>query len=270
MTLRQILKAAVPPAAVTLYRRFVFGDHLGYVWRGIYSRLHEVPGRGSGFSGEVWLAMCERYLRSVKTHGESGATIPVDVTGRHLLLPLVVACINGSERVRILDFGGGLAIDYVLLSQATGGGADAEFHIVESPALVDAGARLFESDRRVNFHDRLPASLPPLDLLHISTALQYVDDYPALLTSLIAYRPRYVLMVDLPAGDIPTFATGQVNVRGSVIPSWFFNAREIIALVESAGYRVTFKALSAQRFDLGNFPVSHRLSHSCHLLFARV
>ena len=141
----------------------------------------------------------------------------------------------------------------------TGGRADAEFHIVESPALVDAGARLFEADRRVNFHDRLPASLPPLDLLHISTALQYVDDYPALLTSLIAYRPRYVLMVDLPAGDIPTFATGQVNVRGSVIPSWFFNAPEIIALVESAGYRVTFKALSEQRFDLGNFPVSHRL-----------
>ena len=59
-------------------------------------------------------------------------------------------------------------------------------------------------------------------------------------------------------------------MRGSVIPSWFFNAPEIIALVESAGYRVAFKALSEQRFDLGNFPVSHQLSHSCHLLFARV
>jgi putative methyltransferase (TIGR04325 family) len=270
MTLRQILKAAVPPGAVSLYRRAVFGDHLGYVWQGIYPRLREVPARGSGFSGEKWLAMCERYLESVRTRGQSGSTIPGEVAGRHVLLPLVVACIRGAERIRVLDFGGGLAIDYVLLAQATGGSADAEFHIVESPALVDAGARLFASDRRVNFHAQLPASLDGLDLLHISTALQYVDDYPGLLASLIAYRPRFVLMVDLPAGDVPTFATAQVNVRGSVIPAWFFNAREIIALVESAGYRMTFKAASEQRFDLGNFPVSHQLSRACHLLFARV
>ena len=270
MTLRQILKIAVPPGAIAVYRRFAHGDHLGYVWQGIYSGLREVPKHGSGFSGDKWLAMCERYLRWVKTRGESGSTIPGEVAGRHVLLPLVVACIGGASPVRVLDFGGGLAIDYVLLAQATGGAADAEFHIVESPALVGAGARLFESDRRVHFHDRLPTSLPPLDLVHISTALQYIDDYPALLTSLIAYRPRYVLMVDLPAGDIPTFATAQVNVRGSVIPSWFFNAGEIIALVEAAGYRVSFKAASEQQFDLGNFPVSHQLSRACHLLFSRV
>ncbi|MEO8257206.1 MAG: methyltransferase, TIGR04325 family [Acidobacteriota bacterium] len=270
MTLRQLLKAAVPPGAIAVYRRLAFGDHLGYVWRGIYSRLREVPGQGRGFGGAEWLALCERYLRSVRTSGESGRTIPDDVAGRHVLLPLVVACLGGSERIRILDFGGGLAFDHVLLAQATGGAADVEFHIVESDAIVAAGRRLFASDPRVHFHDRLPASLPAVDLLNISTALQYVDDYPALLTSLIAYRPRRILMVDLPAGDIPTFATAQVNVRGSVIPSWFFNAAEIIALVESAGYRVAFKAASDQRFDLGNFPESHRLPRACHLLFTRV
>ena len=270
MTVRQILKATVPPGAVAMYRRLVFGDHIGYVWRGIYPRLRDVPRRGSGFDGTAWLATCQRYLHWVKVRGELGRTIPGEVTGRHVLLPLVVACIGGSEPVRVLDFGGGLAIDYLLLSQATGGAANVEFHVVESRPLVDAGARLFESDGRVNFHAELPASLPGLDLLHISTALQYVDDYSGLLTSLIAYRPRYVLMADLPAGDIPTFATAQVNVRGSVIPSWFFNAREIIALVESGGYRVAFKSVSEQRIDLGNFPSSHQIARSCHLLFTRV
>ena len=175
------------------YRVCVAGD---------YSRLREVSRRGSGFSGDVWLAMCERYsdrsklaaLGTCDSRRRDGPASP-PATGRGLHQHLGTGQ-DSRFRRRSRDH-------YVLLAQATGGRADAEFHIVESPALVEAGARLFEADRRVNFHDRLPSSLPPLDLLHISTALQYVDDYPALLTSLMAYRPRYVLMVDLAGRGYP-------------------------------------------------------------------
>ena len=96
------------------------------------------------------------------------------------------------------------------------------------------------------------------------------QEKPVVAQKIAATGKEVVLKFDLPAGDLPKFATAQVNVRGSVIPYWFFNARAIIALVESSGYRVTFKAVSQQPIDLGNFPSSHQIARSCHLLFTRV
>jgi putative alpha-1,2-mannosidase len=73
----------------------------------------------------------------------------------------------------------------------------------------------------------------------------------------------------VPAGDIPTFVSGQLNVPGSVLPVWFFNLQELIGKVEALGYRLAFKSALDRVFDMSNFPPTHQLHRQCNLLFSR-
>ena len=82
------------------------------------------------------------------------------------------------------------------------------------------------------------------------------------------YKPQFFLFVDLASGEIPTYATAQKNVRGSVFPYWFINVREIVELMVGLGYKLIFQGLQDREFDQNNFPERYRLNSACNLLFA--
>jgi hypothetical protein len=85
---------------------------------------------------------------------------------------------------------------------------------------------------------------------------------------LAEYQPQFFLFVDLASGDIPTYATAQKNIQGSVFPYWFINAREIVDLMADLGYKLIFRGLQDREFDQNNFSETYRLKRACNLLFA--
>ena len=79
---------------------------------------------------------------------------------------------------------------------------------------------------------------------------------------------------DLMAGDIPTFGTLQ-QYYDTQMPSWFWNVGEFVAAVRERGYKLIFRSIHMSTIlgatgplPMTNSPLSHRVDHGCHLLFA--
>lgn len=189
--------------------------------------------------------------------------------GERALLPLAVAAAAQSGRpVRVLDFGGGMGISYVDVRAAVAQAIEVDYLIVETARVCEVGRQFYRPMDRVKFIDSLPETVDPIDVVYVRSALQYIEDYAAILRRLLRYRPRRVLFVELSAGDIPTYATAQLNVPGSVIPYWFHNIDEILAIAGEEGYTPLLRMSAVRRLPRQEVPRSHQLARACHLLLA--
>lgn len=241
------------------------------MWEGIYRHYRDVPITGQRFDGDTWIGKTQAYTRRVLDSSKKYGAIPTEVTGEHMLLPLVasLACQESGGKVSLLDFGGGMGIAYIHLISSLVNCRSIDYHIVEREGICEGGARLFEDDKRIHFYPAIPAGLSGLNIVYISSALQYVEDYPSLLKTLSALGAKYFLFVKLSAGDFPTYATAQKNVPGTTLPYWFINVGEIIEIMAAGGYSLIYKSALEQEYDQSNFPDEYRLGRTCNLLFTR-
>ena len=270
MPLRALLKDWTPPAFVRLIANVRGGLRGGAPWSGVYAHRGDVPQRGSGYTSAV-LARRTRADTERLLHATRGMTMPHWQAGVHSLLALTasLAC-RRTATVRVLDFGGGMGVGFIHLVAGLRSRCDVEYHVVETPAMCDGGRDLFKTDSRIQFHSELPTKLSELQIVYVSSALQYVDDYVGLLQRLCAYQANHILLTNFSAGEIPTYATSQRNMKGSELPYWFFNAAEITDLLRSHGYSLDFSSLVDREYDRANFPAKYRLTHMCNLLFSRM
>jgi putative methyltransferase (TIGR04325 family) len=239
-----------------------------YVWEGIYPHYRDVPGSGDGFEGKTWVGMSRSLIENLLAIYRRDGIIPGGEIEGHNLLPLlaVQAC-EGREQVRVLDFGGGLGVAYLHLLSSLVDGQNVDYWIIETPQICEVGRQLFAHDGRIHFTSSLPDKLSDVDIVYMNSVLQYIEDYTTLLKRLCAYRSRYCLFTRLSAGDIPTYATAQKNVPGSVIPYWFINIQELVQLMNAEQYHLLFRDILAREYDQSNLPEMYRLRRMCNLLF---
>jgi putative methyltransferase (TIGR04325 family) len=167
-----------------------------------------------------------------------------------------------------MDFGGGLGISYLCLKAALQHSDAIDYTVIENRTICEMGKQIFEHDPHIRFCSELPSETDA-DIVYVCSALQYVDDYRGLLNRLCAYTAQYVFLGKTSAGDIPTYATAQMNVEGSIIPFWFLNIDELTQVLASAGYSLIFSNVLEREYPQENLPESHRLKHACNLVFAR-
>lgn len=237
-------------------------------WQGVYRDFSEVPGAGDGFAGEDWVPLLADSTRNLVHAAAQGRLTREWATGDHQMLSLLaaVAC-RESGGVRILDFGGGMGAAYVFVASQVPDCPALEYHVIEVPEVCDEGRRLFERDDRIRFHATPPDAPGRIDIVYISSALQYAEDYAGTIKRLADYGARFFLYSKLQAGDVPTFATGQTNVGSSVIPYWFVNIAEILDVMRDSHYRLIFDERCAFDYDQANLPKEYRLDRCRNLLF---
>jgi putative methyltransferase (TIGR04325 family) len=270
MGLKTWLRWLAPPLAVELYRRARGSFQPGYWWQGIYPHYRDVPVVGAGYESDSWIRpralQTQNLLAQLQHHGSLPETVP----SRYLLLPaLAAALVNPARPLRILDFGGAMGIAYVYLLDGLAEAASLQYYLVDNARSCTEGRRLFAGDERIRFLDHLPSDVPPIQVIYMSGVLQYVEDYQGVLQRLVDYRPDFFLITYLAAGNIPTYAAAQVNLKESVLPAWFFNLDELCRLIAPAGYQVAYRGASGPALDMRNFPASHRLERMADLLFVR-
>lgn len=242
-----------------------------FIWNGIYAKFGEVPTMGQGFASDAWLGDMERYTRAAITalHSERDE-IPANVPQYHALFSLLVASLQVTDRpVRVLDFGGGMGIGFANMRRCMAADMPLEYLVVDNHESCERGRRLLRDFPSVRFSSELPPDVESVDVMVLSGVLQFVEDYEKLLNVLSAYKPSHWLFSFLPAGEIPTFASAQLNVPGSVLPAWFFNVNELVQKIEALGYQLVFKSALDRVFDMSNFPLTHQLPRQCNLLFHR-
>ena len=103
------------------------------------------------------------------------------------------------------------------------------------------GNKLFKYNKRIKFLSELPKTVSGIDIIHVGSALQYVENWRKMLKEFVRLKPSYILFTDLQAGDIPTYVTVQ-NYYDSKIPVWFFNISDIIKEFDGFNYKLVFKS----------------------------
>ena len=238
-------------------------------WEGIFSHFREVPRLGQGFEGSYWVQRSRSRTNTMIAAAADPSVPSWPVQGQALLPLLVSIAGSGRQKLRILDFGGGMGVSYFQVIQAIPTPDFFDYTIVETGPVCEAARDLFPGDSKIHFVSKLPDPDVRFDIVHLNSSLQYIEDYAELIKQLIAYDPCYVLFVRLSAGANPTYATAQMNVQGSQIPYWFISLAEIVSLMSSLGYALVFKSASDDEFNQENFPASHRVGQPCNVLFTR-
>jgi putative methyltransferase (TIGR04325 family) len=242
------------------------------VWSGLYPDFASVPSEGPGFDGPEWVDILARRLEDARS-----------APGRPLVptyqLPAVAAMAPGDGPLRILDFGGGVGATFLGLAAALEGARELDYHVVDSAAVCARGRGLHGNQKRLRFHGTLSEAGDrcgdALDIIHLGSTLQYIDDWRGLLSALAAMRPRYLLLSDVFAGSFDGYITCQ-QVYGSRIPVRFLNDGELVEAVESMGLRLIMRTPYVSQvlgrygpLPMDNFPPELRLDHTSHFLFAR-
>ncbi len=249
----------------------------GPIWEGIYSSFSQVPVEGPGFDGEVWLNNSLKKMAVLRLEAEKSALLPPPSNLREILLPLVAAVVYQEQRkLKILDFGGSIGFTYYQTVRALPGAERVEYHIVERESVCVAGRKFFsEANGNLFFHEELPGK-GVFDIVYLGSTLHYIDDWQGLLSQICKLSPKYLLLVEVPAGDIPTFITAQHHYS-SRIPVRFFNINELLSVAKLHGFELTYKSIcpstvlgKEQDLPMQNFDQKYQLRNACNLLFSRV
>lgn len=109
-----------------------------------------------------------------------------------------IAAANIADRpLTVLDFGGGCGFHYFRVVPVVR--TPLQWAIVETPTMADRAAKLARGRFQVFTNVAEAAKvLGRIDLLHASSALQYVRDPLATLKALVALRPRYFALTRFP------------------------------------------------------------------------
>lgn len=249
-----------------------------HIWEGIYGSFAEARAEGAGFDGPTHKARATDAARVALEAVRSGRPIPLILKQRSAVLPPVVACcLSESPSIRILDFGGGLGIGCLtLLESVPQIASKLDYQVVDLPEVCNSGRVLFDDAKNITFTETLPPVGPLVTIVYSSSAIQYVDSWREVIEKLAAYRADYILLSDVFAGNVETFCSLQ-TYYDSKIPQWFFNIDDLVGSLAAGGYRLQMKTRAVvtllDRDDgppMDNFPATHRIPETLHLLFRRI
>jgi putative methyltransferase (TIGR04325 family) len=215
----------------------------------------------------AWPQQARSWIEPLLAAHESQGAMPSDNAHRTFLaVAALLTRLRGS--LRVVDFGGGLGEPYLFLVDTISDTSIIDYRVVELPQVCEEGRRVLQKYPGIRFQSSLPPAAFAPEIVYANGTLQLTPDYRETIDRLTLYKAPFMLFAELPAGNIPTFASAQTNVFGQV-PVWFFNLNEIVESVCRRGYRVVLDA----QFEIGreqtNFPPGHRLPNYHTLLFCR-
>jgi len=240
---------------------------IGPIWEGVFSNFADVPSAGDGFMTSDWIENSRRRLEAIKTTG---------CRYQEYLLPAVAATIaaeRGRDPLIILDVGGGAGNGYPPLRAAMPSGS-IEFNVVENEQVCKLGRDAFPKISELKFHTTIP-NLPRIDIIHLGSVIQYVDDWKSFIKQLTGLQPDYLLFSDAFTGSVPTFVTAQ-HFYGLRLPCRFLSLDELKTFVENQCMKLVLDT-EYDRTMLGKrdplpmeaLPEQYRLRYTHHLLFRR-
>jgi len=214
---------------------------------GTYGSFAEVPGP-TGYNTEEnlrsLLIYCERRADELLA-GDFPHSLQRNLQNN--ILVGVAASMLGRQRLRILDYGGGLGQSFITLAA---GIPDyqrrIDYAICDLPdTIAYAKANDIYSRRGIHcirFVNDL-SEIARCDLAYLGSVLQYHPDWRGLLAAIAKLRPSTVVLNQVPiVMQPPTFVMSQKISSRSRQPYWVFNIRELVEAFSESGFRLAARA----------------------------
>ncbi|MCB2107417.1 MAG: methyltransferase, TIGR04325 family [Rhodobacteraceae bacterium] len=249
-------------------------------WHGVYSSFEEAQGSRDVFDGQHWR---ERLVEKFPLHSGAAQSTPdpIKLTDARLkqVLETAIDSRSGDARdfpIRILDFGGGIGATYAKIRSNVGKAIRLDYRVVERPSICLEGRSQFRGDDEIKFFDSLAsaaASITSIDLVLAASSLHYVSDWQGLIAQFASLRPRWLLLIDIPAGNIlASFVTLQ-EYFGHNIPVWFWRLDDLIACCARHDFVAVSREMNGpshanlEKLPMDGLPENFRIQGFWNLLF---
>jgi len=246
-----------------------------HIWDGVYNDWDSAPADDNVFNNDVWLkkitVTAKKDLDIFQNENPSFSNF----FSRDSALPVVCSmAIKLNKPLTIIDYGGGLGSSYFPVASAID--HPINYYIVEKEAVCERGKELFKNVKEMYFYSdlsELKNLQDKIDIIHLGSSFQYINDQQKLLKNIADLQPSYLLMADMLAGDIKSFISIQ-NFYGKKIRVRFSNINELLNLVRKFGFSLLYKTSfinsvlgKEEKLPMGNFDKIFRLNYPCQLLF---
>ncbi len=150
------------------------------------------------------------------------------------------------------------------------------YYVVEIEEIVKEG-ELFSQENKLPllYFDALPDD-KCFDLVFCSSTLQYIKEWRSLIKQFSHTGASHILLSDVFCGNFASSFVTLQNYYESKIPHWFFSTSDLIDEFNKNGYKLalhtdaTGKRAGINDFlPMSNFPKSHQIELTSHLLFKK-
>lgn len=222
---------------------------------------------------DAYRAKWPSFVRAVESGGTlgiyheaaAGEEVPTDDHAAHnmvVTLGYVLAlAAQGADRLSVLDWGGGSG-HYFLLCETLLPGVELDYHVKDVPKLAALGRELVPE---ATFHDDDSCLERTYDVVLVSGALQYAEDWAATLARLGAAAGRYLFVTRLP---VATTSQSFVVVQRAYAYGydteylgWVLNRDELLERAAASGLSLVREFLLQAWFSAWRAPedpVGHR------------
>jgi len=243
------------------------------VWEGIYNSFAEAGGDSDAFNSDIWIDKQKSRILKALEDCHTKNTVSKDYP-----LPLVVAmALAQKEQLKILDFGGGMGLQYLeMIAKVPDSQSNVDYFVVDGKSSIDNRPTKLNQFSRLYFLQDFNDINSAVDIIHIGSTLQYIEGWQELLQSLVdKFRPKYFVFSDLLAGDVPTFVSHQIFYEKR-IPHMFLNLSDFCDfMTKKFNMNLLFKTkfirlILNQEEIFPNFalPEKYQIDRSCNLVFA--
>jgi putative methyltransferase (TIGR04325 family) len=234
------LRYLMPSLLSKVYRKVKKYYKNEILWKGDYTSWIDALQNCTGYDTPLILEKTKAAILKVK-NGEAAFERDTVLFDKHLyswtLLSflLKIAAENKGE-LNILDFGGSLGSTYFQNRPMLKSLPNLKWSIVEQEHYVNVGNELiadenlkFFFDINECFKDRNP------NILLLSNVLQYLENPYNLIEQVLSYKFNYIILNRTAFNDGPkdrlTIQTVPASIYNATYPSWFFNSKNIMALL---------------------------------------
>lgn len=199
------------------------------VWEGIYKSFAEAGGDLDVFETDMWIdKQKEKILEEI--NNQENSILTESEISKDYPLAVVVAMILGQlDTISVLDFGGGMGLQFLELLRKVSQTESIKYYIVDNHKITSQVPKQIKVYKNLSFHNTLgELGQRKMDVLHIGSALQYIENWTEFLEKLNKqFNPDYFVFSDLLAGNVRTFVTHQIYY-GKRIPHLFINIDEFL------------------------------------------
>jgi putative methyltransferase (TIGR04325 family) len=244
--IKLILKRIIPVPILNFITGFFYG------WRGNYKTWSEAQKKTSGYASPNILEKVKQATLKVKNGNavfERDSVIFNKIEYSYpVLSALMWIAAQNKGKLNILDFGGSLGSSYYQNKQFSDSLPELNWCIVEQTNFVQEGLQNF-SDEKLHFYYTIDECLSKnnIDIILLSSVLQYIEKPYELLEQIKSKRIKYILIDRTPfikGKDRITIQKVHPKIYKAKYPCWFFNESKFInSIINDYNIIMEFDAL---------------------------
>jgi putative methyltransferase (TIGR04325 family) len=268
---RRIVEEVTPPVLLPALKRLAHGEwrrqppEWEYVPEGWSRPRGDLRGWNDPSVLEAYRSKRDAYAAAIAGTGPLAfdsspaldlGTPNADVQNAMLTLAYsLVMTTRGRDRISILDWGGGLALDALTARAALPAEVEMDYHCKDVPIVADHGRSAYPD---VTFWSDDRCFDRQYDFVFASSSLQYSEDWQATLTALAGATTDALLLTRMPIVlDHPSFVVLQRAHHyrfDSEYLGWVFNRDEVFALAEATHLTLEREFVLGYRPDVAGAP----------------